>query len=299
MRRELQACFGPLGMEKQFALSPPGNLDGVYGAMLVTNIFGIQADYYTDNWPAARHDYLSVDEIVVMEPPQLQDNPAFVSILEQMDVIEREFGRIEGYLNWQGVLNNAYRIRGPEILSDMLCNPSLAIHLFEVITETMIAGMRSVYARQAATGVYVDHATVSNCLVNMVSPESYETLLKPWDQRIASEFQRFGIHNCAWNVDPYIEQYAKVTPLDYVDMGLSSSLENARKLCPAARRALMYTPMDLLQKSPESIQADLKRIFRELGPCDVVMADIDAETPDARVIEFATWAQNAVETSVE
>lgn len=296
MRRELRSRFGIPGMVAQFALCPPGNLDGVHGAMLMTSLFGMQADYYPDNWPAARHDYLTPRQTAALAPPVLEDTPAFVSLLEQMEVIEREFGRIEGYLNWQGVLNTAYRIRGPEILADMLCDPDSARHLFDVITETMIAGMRRVYARQAQSGVHVDHATVSNCLVNMVSPALYETFLLPCDRRIAQAFRRFGIHNCAWNVDPYVEHYARVTPLDYVDMGLSSNLETARKLCPGARRAVMYTPMDLLEKSPEAIQADLKRILRELGPCDVVMADIDAETPDTRVREFADWAQSAVES---
>jgi len=49
----------------------------------------------------------------------------------------------------------------------------------------------------------------------------------------------------------------------------------------------MYTPMDLANKSPEMLRADMQRIHEELGPCDVVMADIDADTPDERVELFA------------
>ena len=51
---------------------------------------------------------------------------------------------------------------------------------------------------------------------------------------------------------------------------------------PNARRAVMYTPMDLAAKSIREIESDVERIARDLGPCDVVFADIEAGTPDER-----------------
>jgi hypothetical protein len=290
MRRELNRRFPVLNLGGDDPAGAPATLDGVHGAVVVSGLFGIPAEYYTDNWPAAKHAYLSGQHVAALEIPSLPDTPMMAQILEQMDVIERAFGRIEGYLNWQGVLNNAYRLRGPEIFADVLANTGLAHHLFDVVAQTMIAGMRLVYAKQAESGVVVRHATVSNCLVNMVSPEIYREHLLPYDARIAAAFPMFGIHNCAWNVDPYIADYAAVRPLGYVDMGLESNMERARLLCPDARRAVMYTPMDLLDKQPDVLRRDLERIARELGPCDVVMADIDYETPDERVLLFAQLA---------
>jgi hypothetical protein len=211
--------------------------------------------------------------------------------MEQMDEIERLSGRILGYVNWQGSLNNALRIRGPEILTDLMTDPPLAHHLLEVVAQTMIAGMKALYARQAQSGVVVRHATVSNCTVNMVSGDSYRESLLPYDRMISEAFEHFGVHNCAWNVDPYIESYAGIRQLGYVDMGLESNLARAREVCPNARRAVMYTPKDLQAKSLEELEADLRRIYTELGPCDVVMADIDHETPDERVRDFARLAE--------
>jgi hypothetical protein len=34
------------------------------------------------------------------------------------------------------------------------------------------------------------------------------------------------------------------------------------------------------------IRKDMDRVSRQLAPCDVVMADMQASTPDSRVIEF-------------
>lgn len=294
MRRVLNERFPALQLGGPRPEESPATLDGVHGALVMALAFGIPSEYYADNWPAARHAYLSRKDVARLTPPQLEGVPAIAQIFEQMDTIEREFGRIEGYLNWQGVLNTAYRIRGPEVLADCLEDPPLARHLFEVVADTMIAGMRLIYARQEASGIRVRHATVSNCLVNMVSPEIYRDLLFPMDKKIGEVFGCLGVHNCAWNVDPYIADYAKLPNLAYVDMGLDSDLALARRLCPAARRAVMYKPTDLAGKSLGEIAADIERIRAELAPCDIVMADIDAGTPDERVIEFARLAYGEV-----
>jgi len=123
-----------------------------------------------------------------------------------------------------------------------------------------------------------------------MSPDLYREFLFPCDQKVAEVFDAFGVHNCAWNVDPYVEDCTRLPKLGYVDMGLDSDLERARRLCLDARRAVMYTPKDLATRSLDQIEADLVRIRRELGPCDIVMADIDPEIPDARVLAFAELA---------
>jgi len=290
MRCELNRRFPALHLGGDQPEATPGTIDGIYGALLVPMIFGVSAEYYCDNWPAASHNVLSEKAIASLEVPDLMNAPVFVQVLDQIDAMDRESGRVEGYLNWQGVLNNAYRLRGQAILSDLFIQPDLAHHLFDVVTETMILGAKTIYARQQETGFEVRHFVVSNCLVNMVSPDHYRDHLMPYDQRISDAFEYFGIHNCAWNVDPYLKDYTRIRTLGYVDMGLESDLARAKKLCPDTRRAVMYTPTDLVEKTLDAIRDDLARIHRDLSPCDVVMADIDAGTPDDRVIAFAELA---------
>lgn len=286
MREELDRAFS--GMVAGSGPNPlVAGLDGMYGALIMAMVFGVEVEYYPDNWPAARHQHLTSDQMRSFKKPHLMDTLIFRQLWNQMDLMEQCFGRIEGYLNWQGVLNTAYRLRGPEILADMLMDPGLAAHLFEIIAESMVEGMKLVYERQRRSGVVVQHATVSNCMVNMISQELYREQLLPWDKYIAGAFPAFGIHNCAWNVDPYIEEYASISNLGYVDMGIMSDLSRARRLCPYARRAVMYTPMDLRDKSPDEIRRDIVRIQQEIAPCDIVLADIDTDVSDEKVRLFA------------
>jgi hypothetical protein len=298
MKQELNRRFPSLHLGGDVPEDTLANLDGVHGALTVSMLFGIPAVYYVDNWPAASHAFLPDERLDRLDVPDLSASESFAQVVGQMDLIEREFGHIEGYLNWQGVLNNAQRLRGPEIFADLMIDPERCHRLFEVVARTMIEGMRYVYARQRATGVEVRHATVSNCLVNMVSPDLYREHLMPYDRMIAEAFDHFGIHNCAWNVDPYAADYARFGKLGYVDMGIESDLEQAKRLFPDTRRAVMYTPMDLATKSLDEIRKDLERIRRELSPCDIVLADIDHETPDERVLAFVAEADRAAEMPV-
>ena len=132
----------------------------------------------------------------------------------------------------------------------------------------------------------VDFFTLSNCLVNMVSPVQYRDLLLPFDRRIADLFGCLGVHNCAWRADHYIDHYATLPRLAYIDMGIESDLPRARAAFPHARRAIMYTPMDVANKPLEAVRSDLERIAQVYAPCDLVFADIEAGTTDERVLDL-------------
>jgi hypothetical protein len=43
-------------------------------------------------------------------------------------------------------------------------------HLFACVCETMIQGIRRLHERQRASGVEHRFVTISNCLVNLISP---------------------------------------------------------------------------------------------------------------------------------
>jgi hypothetical protein len=58
----------------------------------------------------------------------------------------------------------------------------------------------------------------------------------------------------------------------------------------------MYTPMDLANKPLEAIRLDLERIARDYAPCDLVLADIEAGTPDARVLQVLAMCEELSRT---
>jgi hypothetical protein len=261
-------------------------LTGTYGASAIAAIYDIPIRYDREQWPTSEHQYLSEQEIDNLIPPDLDQNAFFLSFMRQTDWIAENEGSIAGFMNWQGVLNNAQRLRGPDIFMDMYLAPQRTMHLLDCVCTTMIDAARRLHQKQRVFTDAPAFFTVSNCLVNMVDPELYEKFLLPFDQKIADSFEVIGIHNCAWSATPYLSHYAKLPGVAYLDMGIDSDLKNARAQFPETRRAIMYTPMDVANKTIGEIQSDLERIAEEYGPCDIVAADIESGTPDGKVQGF-------------
>lgn len=263
---------------------PPDLVTGTFGTAVVAAMFGQTVKYAPDKWPAPVGKPLADDEADALEPLDLENNAFFNGILDQVDRIEQLTGTARGVLNWHGPLNTAFRLRGEQIFVDLVEEPHRAHHLFECVATTVIRGVKKLHGRQRAAGVDYRFSSTANCVVNMIRPEHYAEHVLPFDLMIRAAFEEFGIHNCAWVVDPYMEAYASVPDLGYLDMGLKSDFLKARRLFPGARRTVLYTPMDLANKTEEEVRADFERIARELAPCDVGLPNQELDLPDGRVI---------------
>jgi hypothetical protein len=268
----------------------PGNnqdlatISGIYGAYPVPRAFGIPLIYGEDRWPALDPKRrLSPEEIENLEAGKVLQSPVVEDIFRQMEIIEQRWGVVHGYLNWQGVLNNAFNLRGQEIFLDMFDKPDLVRHFFTVISEVMITLAREVQERQRASGFPVDQFSVSNCVMNMISPDAYAEFVRPFDLKISGCFKRFGVHTCNWDVTPYVEVLAELPKLGYLDMGMMSDMRRVRETFPDTYRAVLYSPVKLQEGGLEEIRKDMEKIYNDLVPCDLVMADIQSSTPDERV----------------
>jgi hypothetical protein len=259
-------------------------ISGAYGAYFIAQVFGCQLRYSVDRWPAIiSKPELPLERLAALRIEDLIAAPIVSDLLRQMDSIECQGGKIHGYMNWQGVLNNAFNIYGQAIFLDLRDKPELVQQFFALICDVMITLAGLVQRRQRQSGFAIDQLDVSNCVMNMISPRAYQQFIYPYDKKIAESFERFGVHTCNWNVTPYLQVLRDLPKVGYLDMGIDSDMQQARSLFPDARRAVMYSPVKLHDASIEEIENDMRRIRTELSPCDVVMADIQATTPDSRV----------------
>jgi len=284
MRQEVHRRFPGYNIGGAEEDTPPDLLTGLYGIAVVPALFGQPITYFPDKWPQPAGRPLTDEQADALQPPDLENSEFFQGILDQIETIRRLAGTARGYLNWQGVLNVAFRLRGQAIFTDLFDAPARAHHIFECVADTIIDGLKRLHEAQKQAGVDEDFATISNCVVNMISPQQYHEHVLPYDLKIRAAFDRFGIHNCAWVVDPYMDSYATVSRLGYIDMGITSDLQKAKSLFPLTRRNVLYTAMDLANKTERQIEADFEKIAAELAPCDVGLPDIDIDVPDERVV---------------
>jgi len=262
-------------------------ISACYGAYVLPQVFGMRLVYTKDRWPeldpASRP---TRDMIEQFDAGKLLAGPFVEELFRQMDVIESRWGKIHGYLNWQGILNNAFHLRGQDLFMDMIERPDWIHVFFSKICEVMIRFAAMVEERQRRSGFYINQFSVSNCVVNMISPRMYREFVFPHDRKIALRFERFGVHTCNWNITPYVDVFKDLPNLGYLDMGMESDFVKVKALFPETRRAVMYWPTRLQDASLDEIRQDLDRVHRELSPCDVVMADIQWTTSDKRTHEF-------------
>jgi hypothetical protein len=143
MRGELAKRFAGTGIGG--IDRPPDLLTGTCGVCSIAGIYGIPIRYAQDRWPVCEKRYLSADQIERLEPPDLDVNPFFQSLLAQVDWIAEEQGRVEGYINWQGVLNNAWRLRGEGLFTDLF---AWRLDLSQSVTAW------STWSRRSSTGSF-------------------------------------------------------------------------------------------------------------------------------------------------
>lgn len=271
-------------------------LSGVYGSKMVAMLYGFEAAFHENDWPTDLSGKpLDEDTLRHLQPVDLDNNPHMERLEKQMDEMQKQFGRIEGYLNYQGVLNTAQKIRGNDIFTDLIEDEDFADDLFSHIEQTTCQLARRVQARQRASGVDIDLLSVSNCVVNMISPAMYERFILPHDEALSKRFARFGVHTCNWNVTPYLKALRRIEKMGYLDMSASSDLSQARKLFPDTRLAIFFSPGDIQDKPTEQLEAEFRRIAEEAAPCDIVFADMTPETSDEKLRTLLDYADKIEE----
>jgi hypothetical protein len=63
--------------------------------------------------------------------------------------------------------------------------------------------------------------------INTVSPGHYEEFVLPLDRELGGRYPQFGIHNCNWEADLYLDALRKIPRIGYLDTGIESDLASS------------------------------------------------------------------------
>ena len=260
-----------------------GSISGVQSCALPSAFFGQKILYDPFGWPVNEGQPLTDRQTEELEVPDFHSHPAFQNLMHQMDQIEREWGVIEGELNFQSVMNTAFRLRGTHLYLDMYDNPDRVHHLFDVIYRMLVELIDEIHGRQTRSGADRPFFITANCVVNMISRQHYEQFLKPFDKRLSQHFPCFGIHNCNWSVDEYVDSYAEIDRLLYLDFGMDSDLVRLKRVFPDTTRTVFYR---LTGKEPRDVEKDLRLIRRNDSCSRIYLSAIGSDTPVSLVHHF-------------
>jgi hypothetical protein len=193
-------------------------------------------------------------------------------------------------------------LRGNALFMDLVEDPELTDHLFEVVTETLIRVARLLRARTGTTSLAVNRSIAdvdaglhltSNCSVSMMSPRLYQQRILAFERRAAGVLAPFGIHHCGANLQRYAAEYSELEP-KFLDVGYGSDVAECARLFPDAFLNLRMNPVALLQESSADVRMDALAKLRACGRSanvGVCAINLDPLTPDenVRALFAAAW----------
>jgi len=262
-------------------------ISAAYGIMAVPLAYGIPAIYAEDHSPEAKPGiFLTQDELLKLKQFSPEENLFMQELLSQIEILHRNFGIAKGYINYQGILNIATKVYGQDIFYQFYDDPEFVTFFLGHIAETICIMAKAVQAKQRELGWDSNQFVVSNCTLNMISPDLYEKFILPLDIKISEQFNLFGMHTCNWDVTKYIPCIQKFNKMEYLDLGMVSDMRRVRNCFPDIRRAVFYTPGKLLFLSQEQQKQEITEIFESCGPCDLILSGIDPNTTPNDVKAF-------------
>jgi hypothetical protein len=265
-----------------------GGISQIANCAPVAALFGQEVLYSSGGWPENSRRLLDDAAADSLEVPDFESGEFFQRLMKQMDSIEAEWGAIDGELNYQGVLNTAFRLRGEQIFADMMTAPPRAHHVLDVVCKTTIKFADAVHWRQARSGVVKDYLVTGNCVVNMVSEDHYREFVMPYDRRLSEHYANFGVHNCGWKVDAYAKAYSEIRELGYLDFGIQSDLPALKKLFPRTVLTVILNPDDVIGHTPADVLVTLEKLRDSLHQCRILLGSLDGRTPSEEVERFFT-----------
>ena len=276
-----------------------GGLSQIANCAPVGALFGQEILYSSTAWPENNRRLLDDASVDTLEVPDFASGHFFAALMKQMDTIEKEWGAIDGELNYQGILNTAFRLRGEEIFTDMVAAPERAHHVLDVVCKTTMRFADAVYDRQGRSGVKKDYFVTSNCVVNMVSENHYRKFVMPYDRQLSDHYAHFGVHNCGWKIDAYAKAYSEIRTLGYLDFGIQSDLGTLKRLFPRTVLTVILNPDDVIGRFSAEVRRTLEKLRNSLGQCRILLGSLDGRTRSEEVQAFFTAAADVWSVPVE
>ncbi len=296
MRVALNDRFGDLGLGEENTVPRPviGPVN-IAAGWLPSGVLGCAIRYYDHASPQVIAANMSDEEIMALETPDLETNPLFSKLIAMMNMLEAQYGYLEGDVNWEGLLNVALNLRGSQLFADFYENPALARHLLDIVATTLKKITAYVRERTGSTSIAVNRIVGAvdsrislhpNCSVQMISPKMYHEFLLSYEQELARELYPYGVHHCGVDMHKVAKEYAQVEGLEFFDVGWGSDVAACRAALPDAFFSLRLSPIRVATLTPADVAADVEGLLRAAGPLEqagLCCINLDDTTPDENV----------------
>jgi len=270
MRSALADVLGDLGMGERNAEPRP-----VIGAVhlaagyIIAEALGCEMIFHDDAPPDVIPKLISDDEFERWEPPALFHTQPMRDLRDMVDTLRSRFGYVEGDVNWSGMHNAAFDLRGSALFTDYYDRPEAVKRFMDAMADFLlefvryldeVAGTSSITVNRSILHIDPRLHVISNCTVSMVSAEFYSEFLAASERRLAKCLQPYGVHHCGDNMDRLAPAYADVEGIEFFDVGYGSDVKRCRGLLPDAFFNIRLSPGKMAVCSPDDIISEVNRL---------------------------------------
>ncbi len=299
MRKVLYENFGAYGIgEKNPEKRPILGSDLIASGYFHSALAGCEIIYSKDNAPQVKCMELDEEDLEDFSIGDYKQHPLYRNMVEQVTYLKEKFGYVCPAVNLMGIQNIAMDLMGQNLFLAYYTEPELVKKLLAEITDMsidlgrywkslspQISGGVTAIVKQTVPDCYL----TSNCSVEMISNDLYESFLLDCDRRLAKAFPCFGIHHCGQTMEHVAEGYAKVKPLAFAEVGAGSDIAAVRRALPGVFLNARFSPVSLKELSEAEITEKTKELLRA---CDQNMSvscvGIDAGVDHAKICAFLT-----------
>lgn len=300
MRKTLYEHFGAYGLgEKNPKKRPILGTDLLAAGYLHSELMGCKIIYKEDNSPQVLCQNLDEDSIEEIEVPKLDESPIWRRTQKQIDYLLEHYGYVEPCVNLMGIQNVAMDIMGQELLMAYYSAPEEVDKLLKKVTKLSlevgrrfkdlskdISGGVTAIIRQTSPETYL----TSNCTVEMISNDLYETFLLKYDQMLADAFGNLGIHHCGGTMEHVVSGYGKIKGLSFAEVGAGSDMKAVRAGLSGVFLNARYSPVRLTAASSEEISQEVWELIQagsnESGQISISCVGIDKDVSDEQIGYF-------------
>jgi hypothetical protein len=257
LKGELDAILSHLEIEDDFI--PTVRVQ--FGTPQVAAAFGAEILVLEDSLPAAKtHPLSKIEEVLKWKKPAL-DAGWFGKVKEYTDFYKANLpdGIVIQHPDIQGPFNTAHLVRGDDIFTDFYDNPAAVERLLDLVTDYMIdlvPHLKRMISQDREWfhdwgGFWQGTARISNCSMQMISPDFYMQYIFPRDKRLMEAIGGGRIHYCG-RTREVLKRFLDLPGISAVDY--DHRYHDLEELCSLAPENLvLFQGLDLKSETAKKL----------------------------------------------
>lgn len=293
--RLLYDRFGHAGIGEKDP--PPRPHLEVCGHRLMSALYGCEIFFQEDQAPSCRHLSInSATDIAAIPKPDLTLNFWAEEFRKQGTILLNHYGIVDATINHGGPINVALSVLGSEALAYLVEAPEVMGRFLTTVADLLIESYDKLTVQFNPARGRARNMFAGNCPVMMLSPRTYRETVLPADLHFRKQVQVFGLHHCG-RMDLYLEEYKKLEPIEFIEVGWGSNVAAVRDAFPAATLDLMINVYDMQNMTHTTMREIVLRMIQQAAPIsavrDVWVADIGPDVSDETILDFIDAVDSA------